>query len=74
MVWEEPVLIDGKPDRQEDPVITRIQAIIIMLLLWIDFSADLDGDVYAQKINAEGNLLWQEGDFCLHFGGNADFS
>ena len=60
MVWGEPVLIDGKPDRQEDPVITRTND-NNYVIAWIDFSADLDGDVYAQKINAEGNLLWQEG-------------
>ena len=60
MVWSEPVLIDGKPDRQEDPVITRTSD-NNYVIAWIDFSADLDGDVYAQKINAEGNLLWQEG-------------
>jgi len=60
MVWGEPVLIDGKPDRQEDPVITRTND-NNYVIAWIDFSADLDGDVYAQKIDGEGNLLWQEG-------------
>lgn len=60
MVWGEPVLIDGKPDRQEDPVITRTSD-NNYVIAWIDFSADLDGDVYAQKIDGEGNLLWQEG-------------
>lgn len=60
MVWSEPVLIDGKPDRQEDPVITRTND-NNYVIAWIDFSADLDGDVYAQKIDGEGNLLWQEG-------------
>jgi len=60
MVWSEPVLIDGKPDRQEDPVITRTSD-NNYVIAWIDFSADLDGDVYAQKIDGEGNLLWQEG-------------
>ncbi len=28
LVWGEPVLVDGKADRQEDPVITRTTAII----------------------------------------------
>ncbi len=60
MVWGEPVLIDGKPDRQEDPVITRTSD-NNYVIAWIDFSADLDGNVYAQKIDGEGNLLWQEG-------------
>jgi len=60
MVWGDPVLIDGKPDRQEDPVITRTSD-NNYIIAWIDFSEDLDGDVYAQKINANGELMWQEG-------------
>lgn len=60
MVWGEPVLIDGKIDRQEDPVITRTSD-NNYIIAWIDFSQDLDGDVFAQKINNNGDLLWQEG-------------
>jgi len=60
MVWGDPLLIDGKPDRQEDPVITRTSD-NNYVIAWIDFSADLDGDVYAQKINNQGQLLWQTG-------------
>lgn len=60
LVWGEPVLIDGKPDRQEDPTITRTSD-NHYVIAWIDFSDDLDGNVYAQKINAQGQLLWQEG-------------
>ncbi|MCB5258335.1 MAG: T9SS type A sorting domain-containing protein [Candidatus Cloacimonetes bacterium] len=59
-VWGEPLLIDGKPDRQEDPVITMTSD-NNFVIAWIDFSDDLDGNVYAQKINAEGQLLWQTG-------------
>ncbi len=60
MAWGDPVLIDGKPDRQEDPVITRTSD-NNYIIAWIDFSQDLDGDVYAQKINSDGDLLWQAG-------------
>ncbi|MEN6444679.1 MAG: FlgD immunoglobulin-like domain containing protein [Candidatus Cloacimonas sp.] len=60
MVWGEPLLIDGKPDRQEDPVITRTTD-NNFVIAWIDFSSDMDGDVYAQKIDNQGNLLWQQG-------------
>lgn len=60
LVWGEPLLIDGKPDRQEDPVITRTSD-NNYIIAWIDFTNDLDGDVYAQKINAQGQLLWQQG-------------
>ena len=59
-VWGEPLLIDGKPDRQEDPVITRTSD-GNYIIAWIDFCFDPDGDVYAQKINEAGELLWQEG-------------
>ncbi len=60
LVWGEPILIDGKVDRQEDPVITRTSD-GNYIIAWIDFAFDLDGDVYAQKINDAGQLLWQEG-------------
>jgi len=60
MVWGEPVLIDGKPDRQEDPVITMTSD-NNFIIAWIDFSDDLDGNVYAQKIDANGQLLWPAG-------------
>ncbi|HQJ96624.1 MAG TPA: hypothetical protein PLN17_05840, partial [Candidatus Cloacimonas sp.] len=60
MVWGEPILIDGKLDRQEDPVITRTSD-NNYVIAWVDFSADLDGDIYAQKIDEQGNLLWQVG-------------
>jgi len=60
LVWGEPILIDGKSDRQEDPVITRTSD-NNYVIAWIDFSLDLDGDVFAQKIDGQGNLLWQEG-------------
>ncbi|MDY0152188.1 MAG: FlgD immunoglobulin-like domain containing protein [Candidatus Cloacimonas sp.] len=58
--WGEPRLIDSKVDRQEDPVITRTSD-NNYIIAWIDFSSDLDGDVYAQKINSAGQLLWAAG-------------
>lgn len=60
LVWGAPLMIDGKPDRQEDPVITKTSD-GNYVIAWIDFSIDLDGDVYAQKINNAGQLLWQTG-------------
>ncbi|MDZ4181909.1 MAG: hypothetical protein U1B83_03445, partial [Candidatus Cloacimonadaceae bacterium] len=69
MVWGDPVLIDGKPDRQEDPVITRTSD-NNFIIAWIDFYDDLDGNVYAQKISPSGQLLWQQGGkpVCTQFG------
>jgi len=60
LVWGEPLLIDGKPDRQEDPVITRTSD-NNFIIAWIDFYDDLDGNVYAQKITSDGQLLWPAG-------------
>lgn len=60
-VWSaEPTLIDGKADRQEDPVIIKTSD-GNYIIAWIDFSLDQDGDVFAQKISDTGQLLWQEG-------------
>jgi len=60
MVWGEPLLVDGKPDRQEDPVIVKTSD-GNFIIAWIEFDFDQDGDVYAQKINTQGQLLWQQG-------------
>ena len=60
LVWGEPLLVDGKIDRQEDPVIARTTD-GNYIIAWIEFAFDLDGDVYAQKINDDGDLLWEEG-------------
>lgn len=60
MMWGEPLLVDGKPDRQEDPVICKTTD-GNFIIAWIDFSDDLDGNVYAQKISSQGQRMWQEG-------------
>lgn len=60
LVWGQPLLVDGKPDRQEDPVITKTSDGNV-IIAWIDFSNDLDGNVYAQKVNMAGQLMWQTG-------------
>lgn len=69
MVWGSPLLVDGKPDRQEDPVITRTSD-NNYIIAWIDFSDDLDGNVYAQKVSNAGQLMWQTGGVpvCTYFG------
>ena len=66
VVWEKSILIDGKTDRQEDPVIIGTSdgnAIIA----WVDFHYDeFGGDIAAQKISPEGELLWETTrDLCL---------
>jgi len=60
LVWGAPLMIDGKPDRQEDPVITETSD-GNYIIAWIEFSFEIEGDVFAQKINNAGQLLWQTG-------------
>ncbi len=60
LVWGAPLMVDGKPDRQEDPVIIKTSD-GNYVIAWIDFAFDPDGDVYAQKINNAGHRLWQAG-------------
>lgn len=64
MVWGQPLLVDGKPDRQEDPVITKTSD-NNFIIAWIDFSNDPDGSVFAQKVNTNGTLMWQTGGVSL---------
>lgn len=70
MVWGQPLAVDQKPDRQEDPVITKTSD-GNFIIAWIEFNFDQDGDVYAQKINHQGQLLWQTGGkpVCTTVGG-----
>ncbi len=55
-----PITVDNKPNRQEDPVVVKATD-GNYIIAWVDFSADPNGDVYAQKIDTNGNLLWQDG-------------
>jgi len=70
LLWgNEPLMVDGKDDRQEDPVIigtTDGGAIIA----WVDFSLSPKyGDIFAQKLDADGNILWTDGgvEVCTAF-------
>ena len=67
LLWNngEPILIDAKIDRQEDPVVIETNDNCIVVA-WVDFSNDTNySDIYAQKINAAGELLWQENGVAL---------
>ncbi len=58
LVWgEEGAAIIQIEGRQEDPVcITDGSGGVV--ISWIDFRSDSTGDVYAQRVDADGNLLW----------------
>ena len=63
-LWGEPILVDGKASRQEDPVVigTTDGGVIIA---WVDFSNEDSGDIYAQKINSNGEKEWADGGVAL---------
>jgi len=49
-------LVCDYPYRQEDPDVAAVNG--GWIVAWIDFRTDTTGDVYAQKLDASGNLLW----------------
>ena len=56
-LWgESGIQVNGEINRQEDPVI--IQSGDGFVVAWVDFRNEDAGDVYAQKIDLDGNLLW----------------
>ncbi len=58
LLWgEEGVLVNGEIDRQEDPVVIN-SGDGGVIIAWVDFRNEEAGDVYAQKLDENGNLLW----------------
>ncbi len=58
LLWgNEGILVNGEINRQEDPVVigTGDGSVIIA---WVDFRFSDDGDIYAQKLDSNGNKLW----------------
>ncbi|MFO7895792.1 MAG: T9SS type A sorting domain-containing protein [Candidatus Cloacimonadales bacterium] len=57
---KEGVMINGEADRQEDLVIIETgdgQTVVA----WVDYRNNpLEGDIYAQKLDEDGNILWDE--------------
>ncbi|MCD6330457.1 MAG: hypothetical protein J7M10_08995, partial [Candidatus Cloacimonetes bacterium] len=51
------IMVNGEINRQEDPVVinTGDGSVIVA---WVDFRNEDAGDVYAQKLDENGNLLW----------------
>jgi hypothetical protein len=58
LLWgANPVMVNGSIDRQEDPVgIGTTDGGVIVA--WVDFRHEEAGDIYAQKLNANGELQW----------------
>jgi hypothetical protein len=58
LLWgEEGVLVNGEINRQEDPVVIGAGD-GGCIIAWVDFRNEDAGDIYAQKIDSNGNLLW----------------
>ncbi|MEA1971755.1 MAG: hypothetical protein U9N34_00420, partial [Candidatus Cloacimonadota bacterium] len=63
LLWNDgqPLTVDEKVDRQEDPVViaTTDNSVVVA---WVDFTNDENySDIYVQKISSSGELMWQEG-------------
>ena len=58
MVWgDEAVLVNGMINRQEDPVVINVGDGGVVIA-WVDFRNEDAGDIYAQKLDSSGNILW----------------
>jgi len=58
LLWgEEGALINGVINRQEDIVIIE-SGDNEVVVAWVDFRYEDAGDIFAQKLDADGNLLW----------------
>jgi len=56
-LWSEDILVCGEIDRQEDIVIIKADENSV-IIAWIDFRNEYEGDIYAQKVTLEGELIW----------------
>ncbi|HEX37579.1 MAG TPA: T9SS type A sorting domain-containing protein [Candidatus Cloacimonetes bacterium] len=67
------IMVNGEINRQEDPVVinTGDGGVIVT---WIDFRNEDAGDVYAQKLDENGNLLWDTEGVPLCLAGDVQIS
>jgi predicted lipoprotein with Yx(FWY)xxD motif len=56
---KEGLLVNGEINRQEDPVIIDVGNSEV-IIAWVDFRNEDSGDIYAQKLNADGEIQWAE--------------
>ena len=67
------ILINGEIDRQEDIVLIGVGNGEV-IAAWVDFRNEDAGDIYAQKLDSEGNLLWDEAGVPLCLAENVQIS
>jgi len=58
-LWEEDVLICGEVDNQTLPILTKT-ANNNIIIAWIDYRIPFEENIYAQKIDENGDVLWNE--------------
>ena len=53
----EGLLVNGEINRQEDPVVIGNDDGSV-IIAWVDFRNQDAGDIYAQKLDSDGNFVW----------------
>ncbi len=56
---KEGTLVNSEINRQEDPVVIDIGDGEV-IIAWVDFRNEDTGDIYAQKLNSDGEVQWEE--------------
>ncbi len=56
-LWDEDLLVCGEANRQIYPVVAKTDD-DCLIVSWMDLRSDEDSDIYAQKLSADGELLW----------------
>lgn len=58
VLWgDDGLLVNGQINRQEDPVVIGVGNGEV-IIAWVDFRYSDAGDIFAQKLDANGNLQW----------------
>ena len=58
LLWgTDAIMVNGEINRQEDPVVINSDDGGV-IIAWVDFRNEDAGDVYAQKLDQNGTLLW----------------
>ena len=60
IIWQQPLLVDGKFSKQTEPVITR-STDNNFIIAWLDYTDFNNKIIRAQKITSGGQLLWLAG-------------
>jgi len=74
LLWEEGgIAVNDASNRQEDGVVIETTDGGV-ILAWVDFRNNDDGDIYAQKLNTDGELQWNIDGVPLSLASNIQIS